>query len=303
MKNILISFLMITSLEVSAQVLLSENRFDAEGIDRIEVEGSFCNVHLRPVQGSAVKFEGWIKGPSRYKGAIEIKSSLKGRTLVIYVERPNSLRGNFNGEFRIGIPNNTEVEAINSSGNLYADGLQGQQIFLKCSSGNLRVTDITGNVSLKTSSGNITVDGVEGNMSTYSSSGSQKLEDLTGNLNAISSSGKIYMYYMKSADITAESSSGGVSLTGVTAKIHIESTSGSISGEDVRLTGDSYLETSSGSMNIEFDNDIYDMSFDLRSSSGGLRIGNKRSDDRLVIKRGGIQLTARSSSGSQNFYN
>ena len=91
-------------------------------------------------------------------------------------------------------------------------------------------------------------------------------------------------------------------MTNVDGKLDVETTSGSIRGESVSLDGDSFFESSSGSINIELDNDISSMSFDLKASSGGLRVGSNRSDDRLIIKRGGIQITGRSSSGSQSYY-
>lgn len=298
---LLIAFVFL-GLSSRAQTMLADERFDAEGIDKVEIRGGWANVYIEDTSGKAVKFEGWIKGPKKYKGDIRIESSLDGSTLVIWVEKPNNTWGNFSAEFKLKVPLNTTVLAKNGSGNMYADGLVGEEISLKCSSGNLEATNLAGNLYLKTSSGNLSGFDLEGNTQATSSSGSLRIDGLVGNLDCRSSSGRIYLTDVSNSIVTAESSSGGVSLDNVNGKLDIESTSGSIRGEDVNLKGDSFFETSSGSINIELENDISSMSFDLKASSGNLKVGSNRSDDRLIIKRGGVQVTGRSSSGSQSYY-
>ncbi|MEL7220193.1 MAG: DUF4097 family beta strand repeat-containing protein, partial [Bacteroidota bacterium] len=74
-------------------------------------------------------------------------------------------------------------------------------------------------------------------------------------------------------------------------------------GSEMKLTEDCFFEASSGDISISILNDIDEMSFDLRSSSGDLKVGNNRkAEDRLTLKRGGILVTARTTSGDIGFY-
>ncbi len=286
-----------------AQVTLSEERFDAENIEKVEIEGAFADVYIEQTSGKEIQFEGLIRGPRKYEGEIAIKSNLEGSTLIIWIEQPKSTWGNIDGELKLKLPANTNILAKNGSGNMYARGLEGEEISLKCSSGNLEANDLTGNIYLRTSSGNLRASGLKGNTSAKSSSGNLRIEELNGNLSCKSSSGRIHLSEVSNSHITAVTSSGGVTLQDVEGKLDVESSSGSIRGENITLTSDSFFESSSGSINIELSNDISTMSFDLKASSGGLRVGNDRSDDRLIIKRGGINVNGKSSSGSQYYYN
>ena len=69
------------------------------------------------------------------------------------------------------------------------------------------------------------------------------------------------------------------------------------------MKSDSRFRTSSGDIEIEFDNDMSDLSFDLEASSGDLSVDGRRSDRSLYIKEGDIWIKGVSSSGSQKYKN
>lgn len=99
--------------------------------------------------------------------------------------------------------------------------------------------------------------------------------------------------------LTAGSSSGEIYLDRINGKLRINSTSGGIKAENIQLTGDSSFDTTSGNINVSTKNVLDDLSFDLKSNSGSLKVGNnRRSEDRLVLKRGGILVSGRSTSGN-----
>ncbi len=302
MKSISIfSIILFSATLLNGQVLLSSKKFDAERIERLEVEGSFVQVNLNGVSGDRISVNGQVEGPKRYQGEIEIRTKLNGSTLVVWVERPNSINGNFDGEINIDVPKGTVVDAKNSSGSMYAKDLEAKDIDLRCSSGSLKVENIKGNISLKASSGSIKATGLMGNTIAKTSSGSLRIDNLNGNLEAKTSSGGLTLTGRIDGDVYARTSSGGIRLDRIKGSLDLQTSSGSIKGDYVELTGDSNFEATSGSINLNLENSLDNMSFNIRSSSGGIKVGDRRAEDHLTIRNGGLSVTARTSSGSISF--
>ena len=321
-KAILIAAVsLLSGAELLGQVVLASKKFDAEGIESVELKGSFADVWVSDQPGNTVSFDGKIEGPQRYKNDFEIKSDLNGSTLKIWVERPRSVYGNTRGKMELKLPKGTKLKVDNSSGDINVRGLESSDILLDCSSGDIDARNLTGNVRLDTSSGDITASGINGNVVADASSGDITLSDINGNLECDTSSGSIKVKDVKDTFFTAESSSGDIKVANVTGKISVESssggigfedvnakinaksTSGNIRGANVKLTGDSNFEASSGDVSIDLTNDVDQMSFELKSSSGDLKVGNsRRAEDRLLLKRGGYLVTGRSTSGDISFY-
>lgn len=309
MKNLIFSIFPIALLTlftagfVSAQTILESKKFEAESIDKVELRGSFVNIWINSRSGSTVSFDGEIEGPQRYKGDFEIKSELDGSTLKIWLERPKNVYGNIRGKWNIGLPAGTQLTVKNSSGNVKASGLSGDELSISCSSGNIEADNLTGNITLKASSGNITAFGFEGNVNLKASSGNISISDVIGNVDCKTSSGNITIKDLRKTFLTAMASSGEIVLNEVEGKLSVKCSSGNIKGENIRLDGDSNFNTTSGNINIYTKNGTEDLSFDLSSNSGDLRVGNNRkAEDRLVIKRGNILVTARATSGNIRIY-
>ena len=313
-------FTLFSCNQLSSQELLTSKKFDAENIDAVEIRGSFADIWVSDHTGPMVSFDGRIEGPQRYKGDFEIKSDLDGSTLRIWLERPRNVYGNIRGKLELKLPSGTKLTASNSSGDVNVKGLTAEDIVLKCSSGDIDARDLKGNVRLDASSGDITGTNIKGNVSADASSGDLYFADIDGNLDCETSSGSIKVKDVDNTFFTAQSSSGDIRINNVNGKLRLqsssgtigveritgsisaESTSGDIRGTEVRLTGDSNFEASSGDVTFYLLNDVNEMSFDLRSSSGDLKVGNNRkAEDRLQLKRGGILITGRTTSGDIEF--
>ena len=318
---LIITISFFSFLRLEAQTVLDSKKFDAEGIDAVEIKGSFVDIWVSEQSGNMVSFDGQIEGPSRYKGDFEIKSDLSGSTLRIWLERPRNVYGNISGKMTLKLPAGTELTASNSSGDVNVKGLRSKEILLKCSSGDIDARNLSGNIRLDTSSGDITGVNLEGNVAADASSGDLYFAGVDGNLECETSSGSIKVKDVDDTFFTAESSSGDIRLENVSGKVRVESssgtigmervsanisaesTSGDIRGAEIKLTGDSNFEASSGDITINLLNNVDDMSFDLRSSSGDLKVGkNRRAEDRLLLKRGGILVIGRTTSGDIGFY-
>lgn len=309
MKNLLSRFIPIVVIGLfftgctTAQTIIESKKFEAESIKKVEIEGSFVNIRITSGSGSMVSFDGEIEGPERYRGDFEIKSELDGSMLKIWLEKPKNVYGNIRGKWDISLPTGTQLIVSNNSGNVKASGLSGDELTINCSSGNIEVDNLAGNISLKASSGNISAFGLEGNISAKASSGNVSISDAIGNVDCKTSSGNIRIKDLSKTFLTATASSGEIYLDEVEGKLSVKCNSGNIKGENIRLEGDSNFNTTSGNISIYTKNGIEDLSFDLSSNSGDLRVGdNRKAEDRLIIKRGDILVTGRATSGNIRIY-
>jgi hypothetical protein len=301
----LASIFLFTSLllqhcnKISAQDVLAEADFSIDNVTYLEIEGGFCNVELNGYSGSVLKMEGNIKGngnPDKY----EIIYSEENGRIKVWVEYPNNIWGKVRGLLRFDVPENVQVMADNSSGNIDASDLNAREISLEASSGNITAQRMRGELYLKCSSGNVTLFDQEGNITIRASSGNLKIEKIDGDLMARSSSGNIHIYTVK-GNVLADCSSGNITMRDLEGVLGIESSSGNIRGEGIMLTGDSRFKATSGSVTIRLLNKTEELSFDLEAGSGNLYAAGSNGEDRLILKKGPIMIYGITSSGTQRY--
>ncbi len=299
------SFFLLTFLcgyhSSRSQNVLAQENFELDGIKEVRVNGSFCDVTIDGYNGQSLTFDGVITGRSGKSYSIEYDRS--GSYLKIWIETPISSWGSVNCDLKLKVPKDIDVTVDNSSGDVFISNLSGRSLEFEVSSGDLEVEDVNSDLSLRSSSGDIDLRGLIGDLEIRSSSGSIRADRVEGNIEGRSSSGRINLNDIE-GDIVAETTSGGISLDGVKGGLELESTSGSLEGEEIEITANSYFESSSGSIDMELTNDLETLSFDLKASSGSLRVGSKRAEDRYIDKRsGGLLIRGVSSSGSQRYDN
>ncbi len=298
---IILGTVTINSSLIYAQSDLAEEKFELYGIKEVEVRGSFCDVTVKGYTGQTLYFDGKISGSSGKNYSIEYDRD--GSFLKIWVESPHNNWGFTRGQLNLRVPDGIEVVVDNSSGDVYASDLTGRNIRLEASSGDIEANDIGNDLLLETSSGDIELTGLNGNLRSKSSSGDQRLRKVKGDIDGRSSSGRISLDDIV-GDIVAETSSGGIELDGFKGGLKLESTSGSLNGDEIELTTNSSFRSSSGSIDMELVNEIESLNFDLDASSGSLRIGGRRAEDRYIDRQGGdIEIKGVSSSGSQRYSN
>jgi hypothetical protein len=291
-----------STVALEAQAESVEETFEYSGVDELQVDGMFFSVEVAGYTGDAV--EGRILIPKNlYEGNyVEVVHSKSGGVLEVEVKKNKATIPPVSEKALISIrtPHGVTVNLMTSSGSITVEGIETDAIRLKSSSGKIKAKDLSaridvasssgsqdiqqcrGTLTVKSSSGRISVRGVAGNMSVWSSSGSQTYEEIDGN-------------------IRAKSSSGRITINKQTGALEIRATSGRLEGQEVKLTGNSSFQTSSGRISFEFENDFDDFSFDLQSSSGVLRVGESRGKEMLILGNGPIKITGKSSSGSQEY--
>jgi len=296
---VLVMFFALGPKPVFSQDILAKASFSIEQVKYLEVEGSFCNIELNGYSGSSLKMDGKIEGsgdPDKY----EIIYKEEGDRIKVWIERPNSIWRNIEGLLHFDIPENVIVMVDNSSGNIEAEDLKSSEITLEASSGNITARNMKGILSLRCSSGNITLSDQNGSVTLRASSGNLKIDEVDGDLEAHASSGNITIYEVL-GNVEADCSSGNIRLRDIEGRLNVGSSSGNIRGEDILLTGDSRFKASSGNVTIGLLNSEDDLSFDLDSGSGNLYAAGSTSDDRLILRKGSINITGITTSGSQRY--
>jgi hypothetical protein len=84
--------------------------------------------------------------------------------------------------------------------------------------------------------------------------------------------------------------------------LDLDTSTGSQEGRDIVLTGDSSFESSTGSITMDFAGSLEQLEFDLRSTTGSLRVGREASQRQLYLGGTGFTIRGKSSTGSQEYY-
>lgn len=286
MRSFIIILSLLSVLSINAQDVIDEVSFSYDGITHLEVEGSFAKVEIRGVSGNKLDFEGRITGNSG-KGDIEIKYEKSGSRLHVWIDRSSRFsnwNSNLRGELIFSVPKNIELDIDNSSGEVYAEQINASTCRLEASSGKVHASYITATTQLETSSGRIVAEHINGNLKSKSSSGGQSLKNIKGNITSVASSGRIF-------------------LENVEGQLNLRNSSGGISGEEVNITGNSKLRSTSGSIKMELTRDIEDYTYDCTASSGSIYIGDKKVGKNAYYKYGNILIEGVTSSGGQKYFN
>jgi len=291
-------------LNLSAQNVIAKAELEAENVDEVRVEGSFVDVYVNT--GDKVYFKGIIEG-NLDEGDYRFDTEIVGSTLVvkvIYEKNRYNWKNNRLTESRIDITikDGVSLDIDNSSGDVNVANLRASESRIEATSGDITLKSIVANLKVETSSGDIDVEGLIGDSEIESTSGDQDLYDLKGNIETRASSGDITVKnFDGSLDI--EATSGDVEIRGGKGSLKVRTSSGNIDGNEIELTGNAYFDATSGDVEIDFKNDLNDLSFDLSATSGDLEVGSRSAEKRLLIDRGGYKVIGVTSSGDQEYDN
>jgi len=288
--------------QASAQRVMAEAELEAENVDEVRIEGSFVDVYIK--KGDRVYFSGIIEGNGE-EDDYRFETDIIGSALVVKVV---NTRNKYNWRNRritksridVTITEGVKLDIDNSSGDVHVANLRAPESTIKASSGDITLRSIVTNLELETSSGDIDVDGLIGDSRVESTSGDQRLLGLKGNMRTRASSGDITVSKFEGS-LSIEATSGDIQIRGGKGTLDVRTTSGEIEGDDILLTGDATFDATSGDIEMDFENDLSELSFDLRATSGDLEVGNRSAEKRLMIDRGGYKITAETSSGDQEY--
>jgi DUF4097 and DUF4098 domain-containing protein YvlB len=198
-----------------------------------------------------------------------------------------------------------DVKILSSSGNITGIDIKAKQSKLSASYGNIKLENIISPLEIHSQSGAISLLAVTGNVVIHSSYGNQVLEGIQGDITSKSASGKVNING-SSGNIDISLGYGDADLEDCKGNIKVISTSGDIRGTNIELVDRMDLKASYGDIRMNLKNKAEDLSFDLATSYGNIKVNNggslkTKSNGSLLIEKGRIRITGMTSSGNQWF--
>jgi len=160
----------------------------------------------------------------------------------------------------VTLPSGTDLDVESASGPISVDGARGR-IALRSASGRITAERIGGDVSIDTASGGVSVREMTGTLRFETASGNVEIEQFRGTMEGRTASGRIH-------------------------------------GTSLQLLSDTRLRSASGAIMIDVDNDLRDLRYVLRSSSGRVVFGDVRGERSLQGGSGRFLIEADTASGS-----
>lgn len=302
------------------------------GVKKLEVIVSSCDINVRPSNTEMVHFRADI--------VTETKGIVKGRPeyVVTYERKDEQLRikiedktknyvcigGSVNIDSRVfvEIPEGIDVTVKNTYGNITAASVRAKTLELKSSSGdisadnvsasmkissgygNAKLTNLIGNIDLNLSSGDLSITNLEGAIQAESSYGNLIFKGINGPAKINATSGDVVINSMK-GDVTIRSSYGEIRFDGYEGDPDLEAVSGNIIGKNVTLKTFMNAKSSYGNIKMELLNGAEDLSFDLQTNYGMIRIqkGSTKIEEegKVLIKQGKIMIKGYTASGDQTY--
>ncbi|MEP1095543.1 MAG: DUF4097 family beta strand repeat-containing protein [Cyclobacteriaceae bacterium] len=301
MKNLLTIAAVLICTMSFGQTIIASAKLEAKNIKEVRVEGSFCDVYVG--KGDRNYLDAIIRGKGD-EGDYEFDTDISGSTLIVKViKRDRSNWRNWNmtdAKIELTLKDGVRLDIENSSGDVYVTGLETEDSEIEATSGDITLKRITANLEVGTSSGDISINQLVGELEIESTSGDQEIYNTTGDIDSRASSGDLTISDFE-GDVVLEATSGDIDIRGGEGTVSVRTSSGNIDGNDIKLTGDAYFKATSGNIEIEFENDLSELSFDLTATSGDLDVGSRSAEKKLYIDRGGFKVVGVTSSGDQEY--
>jgi hypothetical protein len=240
----------------------------------ISVSNVSGEISITGYNGATVTVAAYREGPD--KDAVQILDQSSPGHVSLSAQYPSSGSSHASVRFVIQVPRALSYEFDS----------------LKSASGNIQVTDVTGDIKTKAASGNITIQQVTGNVEVSAASGDIKITQVTGAVTASAASG----------DVTATSISGTVNATTASGNVDVELTGVVASGDmkfstasgqvkvkaPAQLNAQVELSTASGSIQTDFPLTIQDLDHHGKKASG--QVGTGAIKLKISAASGNVQL-------------
>jgi DUF4097 and DUF4098 domain-containing protein YvlB len=240
----------------------------------ISVSNVSGEISITGYNGAAVTVAAFREGPD--KDMVQIQDQSSPGHVSLTVQYPSSGSHHASVRFVIQVPRASSYQFDS----------------LKSASGDIQVTDVTGDIKAKAASGDITIQQVRGNVQVSAASGDIKITQVEGTVTASAASG----------DVTATGIAGTVSASTASGDVDVELTGVPSSGDmkfssasgDVRVKAPAQLNaqvemsTVSGSVKTDFPLTIEDLDHHGKKAYG--QVGTGAIKLKISTASGGVQL-------------
>jgi hypothetical protein len=179
-------------------------------IDQLVVDADGGEITVVPSFGDSVRVSSVVKGSIHTPRPHAFR---EGNTVRLNGKCPDISFGPCQARITIYVPRDTPVEVHSGSGDLTASGLTGR-VYLETGSGDVTATGLSGPSELRTGSGDVDARGLSGATQLNTGSGDVTADDLASrNVTAETSSGDVSLNFrLGPTDVEASTSSGDVQI-------------------------------------------------------------------------------------------
>lgn len=271
--------------------------FTYSGIDRIEVDAGTFDVVMQATRGRDVSME-----IENYPDGFTVYHIVEGSTVRVRVEQNFSLfTPPHRGTLAFLVPSSIDIGIETTTGEARVAGVSRAELRVRTTTGSITLDETTGTLSARSTTGAIEVLRSSGELEIDSTTGSLAIDEFEGTITASSTTGR-HDYEEIVGQIDAKSTTGRIEFRDVRARLRVRTSTGNQTGHGVLLTESSSFEATTGSIDVDLENELDDLEFDLTSTTGSLRVGDERSQRRLFFGGSGVEVNGSTSTGSQRFY-
>ncbi len=156
-------------------------------------------------------------------------------------------------------------------------------------------------VHIVTDNGDVSINNLStDHLTIQTSTGGIKVVDTNAALTAKSTTGD-QSYTQIYGSIDASSKQGNLSVDHTWGTMKLSSQTGALTGKNVAVAGNSSFKTTTGPIDMSLVYGLSRYTFDMKSKSGKLRLGDIHRTGAIRWGRGNIEITTESDTGSQNF--
>jgi len=156
-------------------------------------------------------------------------------------------------------------------------------------------------VHITTTSGEVSIDNLStDHLTIQTGTGAIKVVNTNAALKAQSTSGA-QSYTQIYGSIDAASTGGSLLVDNTWGTMKLASTTGSLVGKNIAVAGDSSFHTTSGTITMGLTYGLSRYTFDIRSTSGNLKLGDIAQTGAIRWGNGNIRITSVSETGTQDF--
>jgi DUF4097 and DUF4098 domain-containing protein YvlB len=201
----------------------------------------------------------------RKNGEFKISAYVRGDTAWITGEWEGGRARDFSGEFRIDVPREIGLVAIETEGgNVETTEISGR-VEAESGGGNIRLDNVGGGVRAETGGGSIDVGTISGDIALHTGGGSIEVRHANGKLVAETGGGSIEIM-SASQGASVETGGGGIQVHQCVGKIKVSTGGGSVDLGD--LGGPADIETGGGSIHLSSAKGHVD----ARTGGGGIEL-------------------------------
>lgn len=287
---------LFVAVTLSATGQRESGDFTYDTVESLTVEAETFAVDIVAFRGRQIDVR-----VENYPDDWTVYHSANGGTIRVWVERDFSLVSRpHRGRLVIRIPADIPVSVETSTGSVDLRGTRGGDLRVETTTGSMEVDDVGGGGTLRSTTGSISIEECTGSFDVRSTTGSIRVDRLEGDLRTTSSTGEQRLSRIV-GDIDARATTGGIEIEDTNGRLAVRTSTGSIVGDEVTLTVNSSFEATTGRIEIDVTNNLDELEFDLRSTTGSLQVGDERSQRRLFFGGTGITVTGSTSTGSQHY--